>query len=205
MAYVFNPITGKLDDAGISTSTANTFTADQTFSGTANTAPNQTAASGSSLMTRDLGDARYSSITPIAFSFAFEDGTANPQILEPFTYNFLPFDLTLFGSGLSSGNYVAPSTGYYFLTCSVLTQVSVVGNAGLFCFINNLREADFAWTMASIGQANIDGTSLVFLSAGDVVSVALYHTCGSEEASGLVYYPVVGDDLQTTFFNGFKL
>lgn len=82
MAYVFNPITGKLDDAGTPTTdaslltsgtladarlssnvpqknTANTFTSDQTFSGTANTAPSQTAASASSLMTRDLSDTRY--------------------------------------------------------------------------------------------------------------------------------------------------
>lgn len=63
MAYSFNPFTGKLDDVGTgstgaSTSTANTWTANQTFSGTANTAPSQTAASGSSLMTRDLVDAR---------------------------------------------------------------------------------------------------------------------------------------------------
>ncbi len=77
MAYVFNPITGKLDDAGTPTTDAslltsgtladarlsanvsldninNNFSASQTFSGSANTAPNQTAASGSSLMTRDL-------------------------------------------------------------------------------------------------------------------------------------------------------
>jgi hypothetical protein len=39
---------------------ANTFSANQTLDGTNNTAPNQTAASGSSLMTRDLGDARFS-------------------------------------------------------------------------------------------------------------------------------------------------
>ena len=39
---------------GASTSTANNWSANQTFSGTANTAPNQTAASGSSLITRDL-------------------------------------------------------------------------------------------------------------------------------------------------------
>ena len=36
-----------------------TFAGNVTLNGTANTAPNQTAASGSSLMTRDLGDARY--------------------------------------------------------------------------------------------------------------------------------------------------
>jgi hypothetical protein len=201
---------GTLADARLSANVSlndinNDFSASQTFAGSANTAPNQTAASGSSLMTRDLGDARYRSITPIAFSFAFQDETSNPQTLEPYTYNFLPFDSTLFGSGLSSGNYVAPSTGYYFLTCSVLTGVIAAGNAGLFCFINNSREADFAWTMASIGQANVDGTCLVFLSAGDVVGVALYHTCETEGESGLVYYPIVGNDLQTSFFNGFKL
>jgi len=39
---------------GASTSTPNNWLANQTFSGTANTAPNQTAASGSSLITRDL-------------------------------------------------------------------------------------------------------------------------------------------------------
>jgi hypothetical protein len=38
---------------------ANTFTQNQTLNGTNNVAPNQTAASGSSLLTRDLGDARY--------------------------------------------------------------------------------------------------------------------------------------------------
>ena len=37
----------------------NTFTQNQTLEGTNNTAPNQTAASGSSLMTRDLADVRY--------------------------------------------------------------------------------------------------------------------------------------------------
>jgi hypothetical protein len=81
MAYVFNPITGKLDDVGTPTTDAslltsgtlsdsrlsanvsldninNNFSASQTFAGSANTAPNQTAASGSSLMTRDLVDDR---------------------------------------------------------------------------------------------------------------------------------------------------
>jgi hypothetical protein len=38
---------------------ANTFTQNQTLDGTNNVAPNQTAASGSSLITRDLGDARH--------------------------------------------------------------------------------------------------------------------------------------------------
>ena len=55
---------GTLADARLSSNVAlkdaaNTFTANQTFSGTNSVAPNQTAASGSSLMTRDLGDARH--------------------------------------------------------------------------------------------------------------------------------------------------
>jgi hypothetical protein len=56
--------TGTLADARLSTNVplkdaANTFSANQTLDGTNNVAPNQTAASGSSLLTRDLGDARY--------------------------------------------------------------------------------------------------------------------------------------------------
>ena len=49
-----------------STSLANTWQVNQTFNGTNNVAPNQTAASGSSLMTRDLGDARYGGQTFVA-------------------------------------------------------------------------------------------------------------------------------------------
>ena len=57
--------TGTLDDARLSGNVpledaANTFSANQTLNGTNNTAPNQTAASGSSIMTRDLVDARAS-------------------------------------------------------------------------------------------------------------------------------------------------
>jgi hypothetical protein len=55
---------GTLADARLSSNVplkdaANTFSANQTLNGTNNVAPNQTAASGSSIMTRDLGDARY--------------------------------------------------------------------------------------------------------------------------------------------------
>ena len=55
---------GTLADARLSSNVplkdaANTYTANQTLNGTNNVAPNQTAASGTSLMTRDLGDARH--------------------------------------------------------------------------------------------------------------------------------------------------
>jgi hypothetical protein len=54
---------GTLADARLSTNVplkdaSNTFTQNQTLDGTNNVAPNQTAASGSSIMTRDLVDAR---------------------------------------------------------------------------------------------------------------------------------------------------
>ena len=45
--------------SGAWTTLPNTLTENLTLNGTNNTAPNQTAASGSSLITRDLGDARY--------------------------------------------------------------------------------------------------------------------------------------------------
>jgi len=56
--------TGTLADARLSTNVplkdaSNTFAQNQTLDGTNNVAPNQTAASGSSIMTRDLGDARF--------------------------------------------------------------------------------------------------------------------------------------------------
>jgi hypothetical protein len=54
--------------------TANTFSANQTLNGTNNTAPNQTAASGSSIMTRDLVDARASLV------FWFVQTSANASI-----------------------------------------------------------------------------------------------------------------------------
>jgi hypothetical protein len=55
---------GTLADARLSSNVplkdaANTYTQNQTLNGTNNVAPNQTGASGSSLITRDLGDARH--------------------------------------------------------------------------------------------------------------------------------------------------
>ncbi len=61
--------TGTLADARLSSNVplkdaANTFSANQTLNGTNNVAPNQTAASGSSLMTRSLGEIRYLGLPP---------------------------------------------------------------------------------------------------------------------------------------------
>jgi hypothetical protein len=70
---------GTLADARLSANVAledvaNTFTQNQTLDGTNNVAPNQTAASSSSLMTRALGDARYG---PFLFAFKSADLSRN--------------------------------------------------------------------------------------------------------------------------------
>ena len=65
--------------------TANTFSANQTLNGTNNTAPNQTAASGSSLMTRDLGDARYR-VIHVPFSFAGNNSRTSGQAFNILSY-----------------------------------------------------------------------------------------------------------------------
>jgi hypothetical protein len=65
-------IDGQIGDGSLSANVAlkntpNTFTQNQVLSGSANTAPNQTAASGSSIMTRDLVDQRGLSPSTIFF------------------------------------------------------------------------------------------------------------------------------------------
>jgi len=60
---------GTLNDARLSANVplkdaANTFASSQTLNGAANVAPNQTAASGESLMTRSLGEIRYLGMPP---------------------------------------------------------------------------------------------------------------------------------------------
>ena len=52
---------------GASTSTANNWTANQTFSGTGNTAPSQTASSASSLMTKSLVEKQVGLLNPYNF------------------------------------------------------------------------------------------------------------------------------------------
>jgi hypothetical protein len=73
---------GTLADARLSSNVplkdaANTYSANQTLDGTNNVAPNQTAASGSSIMTRALGDARFvrSTIYSNASTITLADST----------------------------------------------------------------------------------------------------------------------------------
>jgi hypothetical protein len=88
--------TGTLADARLSSNVplldaANTFSANQTLDGTNNVAPNQTAASGSSVMTRALGDARYREFY-VPFSLGGNLGRNDGQ-----SWNILNFEA---GSGL---------------------------------------------------------------------------------------------------------
>jgi hypothetical protein len=196
---------GTLADARLSTNVplkdaANTFTANQTLDGTNNVAPNQTAASSSSLLTRSLGDARYRSLAPTVFGFVFDDESYDAVTLTEGDYTLIAFNEVAFGSGLTDSAYVVPSSGYYLLKASILIESPASGNVGLFCFVNGVRTSDFAWTQIAAGQINLDGVSLIELSAEDEVSVYAYST-----VAGIVFYPTVGGALKTSFFEGFKL
>ena len=95
---------------GASTSTANNWTANQTFNGTANTAPNQTAASTSSLLTRGL----FESVSPWARPYDLKAMTlaatsnastsTQPDALSDYL-------LTLVNGSAGSGNYARGSIG----------------------------------------------------------------------------------------------
>jgi hypothetical protein len=79
--------------------TANTFTQNQTLNGTNSTAPNQTAASGSSLMTRDLVDVRNTALwVPIG-------GRANNTQADAGNWAFIPW-----GVNATGGCFLMPVT-----------------------------------------------------------------------------------------------
>lgn len=96
--------TGTLADARLSSNVplldaANTFSANQTLNGTNNVAPNQTAASGSSIMTRDLVDARagqsirlvLASDVSVANNTTLADVSGMSATLEAATYTFVGY------------------------------------------------------------------------------------------------------------------
>jgi hypothetical protein len=139
---------GTLADARLSTNVplldaANTFSANQTLDGTNNVAPNQTAASSSSIMTRDLGDTRYglNEITILRDSNSSaktDDVLADDGVLvlsNVLTGNYLVECLLLFTSGSSGGSKVAFQTsGNDVVTsrvwCSYGKSAAVFTNSG---------------------------------------------------------------------------
>jgi hypothetical protein len=94
--------------------TANTFTQNQTLDGTNNVAPNQTAASGSSVMTRALADVRYAEVisSSINANLTAADlsnfyGTATPSTL---LINYIPSKAIVYAVIRFTGTPVAATT-----------------------------------------------------------------------------------------------
>jgi hypothetical protein len=174
MAYVFNPITGKLDDAGISTSTANTFTADQTFSGTANTAPNQTAAIGSSLMTRNLVDQRMifggpyvSNLATLGWNQTLGTGGATIQNANYFAVG----NGATPTAGVTAAVLNTPNTGYQFISPDngIGAASASAGNGGVINFTQPFALGFFIEIRNGPTNA-LDVISRVFLGGTTVVS-----------------------------------
>jgi hypothetical protein len=190
MAYAFNPITGKLDDVGTPTTdaslltsgtladsrlsanvplkdTTNTFTTDQTFSGTANTAPNQTATSGSSLMTRDLVDQRMifggpyvSNLATVGWNQQLGTGGA--------TYNngnvFAVGNGATPTAGVTAAILSCPNTGYQFISQDNGTGSTGGGQGGSVNFTQPFALGFFIEVRGSLTTA-LDNISRVFLGS----------------------------------------
>lgn len=125
--------------AGLAELSGGTFSGNVTMNGTANTAPNQTAASGSSLMTRDLGDARYPLISESA-----------PPIATISTF-------TATSTTNASGGFVANYTNY--LQCRA--AASTAGSA------STVRISPPAVGGSAAGSASyIDFSKKTFFGAG---------------------------------------
>jgi hypothetical protein len=135
---------GTLSDSRLSANvplkdTANTFTTDQTFSGTANTAPNQTAASGSSLMTRDLVDQRMifggpylSNLASLNWNQTLGTGGATTN-----NGNFFAVgNSSTPTAGVTSAILNTPNTGYQFISPDngIGAVNATAGNGGVINF-----------------------------------------------------------------------
>ena len=116
--------------------TDNNFSVNQTFQGTNNVAPNQTAASGSSLMTRSLGDSRY--------GLFFKR-----QMIQNWV------------SGATGGTYGSAGTfsGYAW---QYLAN-STANNAGFWCFgQTNLMNVAFGSAASGTNNLNYNNTFRLF-------------------------------------------
>jgi hypothetical protein len=142
---------GTLADARLSANVAledvaNTFTQNQTLNGTNNVAPNQTAASGSSVMTRDLVDARFGTtyLLTLASNLTSVDDTTQIQssdtvVLPAGTYTvdaFLRGTINSATSGINMG----------------ITKIAAEGANG------SGQTSHFVWTSNTFNAS--DGTQL---------------------------------------------
>lgn len=165
MAFVFNPLSGQFDQTNIDASalttgtlsdarlssnvpllgSSNTFSQNQTFSGTANTAPNQTAASGSSLMTRSLVDSRIYAPTQLR-------GIA-----------FSAYSQTSFATALS-GNARAFNSGYEAIASTTSGSYGVTRLTGAAATLSNL------WSSVDWSSAYVFGARISFRDSLDANS-----------------------------------
>jgi len=193
MAYVFNPITGKLDDVGTPTTDAslltsgtlsdsrlsanvsldninNNFSASQTFAGSANTAPNQTAASGSSLMTRDLVDQRMifggpyvSNIATLGWNQVLGTGGATIQNANFFAAGNGASPT----AGVTAAYLNTPNTGYQFVSPDNGLGSTSGGNGGVINFTQPFALGFFIEVRGSSTNA-LDNISRVYLGGSTV-------------------------------------
>jgi hypothetical protein len=127
---------------------ANTFTQNQTLDGTNNVAPNQTAASGSSLITRDLGDERYpQNIRTLVYDFG--SGHSWTQIVTGTA------SISARGNTLQIDS--ANATAFGAVTAYVANERAVIGEAATI----NFSEIQFNAPL----QINIRLRSRVFNTA----------------------------------------
>jgi hypothetical protein len=158
------------------------------------------------LDTAELNNAAgWQQITPNApFSFvaALEPQDSSPATVPNATYSALPFDTAQFGGTLIGSAFLVPSDGVYSLIGSVLMGFAAPGNCGLFVFVNNTRVADMEWKQVGVGQTNIDGSCLVELEAGDLVTLRVYQSTG-EDAQ--LFATANSGATKLMFFQGVKL
>jgi hypothetical protein len=156
---------GTLADARLSSNVArrdasNTFSANQTLNGTNNVAPNQTAASGSSVMTRDLGDGRYAKIFTATRSTSVNLADTNYVVVLTFanvpagTYALSGL-LPTYGGNNSSG-----------------VRRRIVGNTAT---ITGRRGYYFNYSNAFIGVSNIASEQLL-AGAASTPALPIYGT-----------------------------
>jgi len=104
---------------------ANTWASNQTFSGTANTAPNQTAASASSLITRSLSDTRFLEYATRLHTYPFS--------LSNFALKTNSGSYTLdYSSTPSAYGNTSSTAGSYSLVIPVYTQPQLNKNLGAY-------------------------------------------------------------------------
>ena len=176
---------GTIADARLSANVAledasNTFTQNQTFDGTNNVAPNQTAASGSSVMTRDLVDARSGRVLFYRVSSALS-ATSTAKVFDSTTLTIPAgtYEVQAHGRATYNGSNGGWSFGVERASGNSGTATALifqhVGESGIF---NNLGGA-----YRASPTFNLFGGNAILAAVGGATSL---HRTGQVAASGLL-------------------